>query len=197
MSGVKEKVLYSIRKKGRGWVFCAKNFLNIAHRNTLDKLLYRLEQQEIIRNINWGLYDYPIVNKEGKLEEPNLNAVIKAIEVQFNDSLQYSGQYSAYLLGLIDKPDKITYLSNKRKRQLEIRCYNIKINKTAIISPKNKNDKATIATQALIWIGKEGITNELLIDVLTQLNMKEKKKLRMLLKSAPVWLSNRLSKTLL
>ena len=86
--------------------------------------MHRLEKQSIIRHIGWGLYDYPILNKEGKAEEPNLETLIKALEVQLGDNFQYCGHYSAYLLGLDAKPTQITYLSNKRAHKFKI-CSNV------------------------------------------------------------------------
>ena len=97
MSQITKKVLYHIQKKGRGYVFCAKDFLKISHRNTLDKLLHRLNIKGTIRDIGWGLFDYPIIDRESSgYKPPSIIAIIRALQVQFNDKFQYSGEYAAY-----------------------------------------------------------------------------------------------------
>jgi len=181
---ITEKIKYKIRKQGRGWVFTPRDFLNIRHFNTINPLLDRLEQRGEIRSLGKGLYDYPVIDKEtGKAKSPKLDAVIRAIEIQYGDKLQFSGEYAAFLLGLTKRlPAELKYLSNKQSRVALVAGYNIKISKTLIPSPRNKYDKATLALQALRYIGKSKVTYSLVDGVLSKLSEKELKKFKKIAK---------------
>jgi len=181
---ITEKIKYKIKKQGRGWVFTPRDFLNIRHFNTINPLLDRLEKRGEIRSLGKGLYDYPIIDREtGKLKPPKLEGLIRALEVQLGDKFQFSGAYSAFLLGLTRRmPAELTYLSNKQSRVVEICGYKIKISKTFIPTPKNKYDKATLAVQALRYIGKSKVTHSILKATMAQLNAKELKKFQKLAK---------------
>ena len=61
-----EKILFKIKKKGRGWVFSPKDFVKIRHYNTINPLLDRLEKRGEIRSLGKGLYDLPIILKGNK-----------------------------------------------------------------------------------------------------------------------------------
>ena len=173
-----------IRNKGKGWVFTPRDFLKIRHFNTINPSLDRLESRGLIRSLGSGLYDYPVYNEDYiTLKEPKLEAVIRALEVQLDEKLQFSGAYACFLLGLTKlPPDEIKYLSNKRNRNITVRNFKIKISKTLIPATRNKYDKATLAIQAIRYIGKAKFKHESLIVILNQLNDKEIKKLKKLTK---------------
>jgi len=181
---ITEKIKYRIKKQGRGWVFTPRDFLNIRHFNTINPLLDRLEQRGEIRALGKGLYDYPVLDKETlKFKTPSLEAVIRALEVQLGEKLQFSGAYAAFLFGLTKTmPAELKYLSNKQNRIVVAAGYKIKISKTLIPAPKNKYDKPTLALQALRHLGKARVTYKILEEILTQLNDKEQKNFKKLAK---------------
>jgi|SaaInlStandDraft_7_1057024.scaffolds.fasta_scaffold04519_5 hypothetical protein len=175
---ITNKILYRIKCKGHGWVFTPKDFLNIRHFNTINPLLDRLEKRGEIRSLGKGIYDYPIFDTNAvKYQAPNLNAVIRVLEVQLNDRFLVSEEEAAYFFKVIpDKPKIIKYLSNKHTKQIDVCGFNIKIARTYIPAPRNKYDKATLAILSFKYLGKGKVTKELKIQILNQLDIKEQKK---------------------
>ncbi|MBT4922425.1 MAG: hypothetical protein HON23_05365 [Rickettsiales bacterium] len=175
---ITNKILYRVKCKGRGWVFTPKDFLGIRHFNTINPLLDRLEKRGEIRSLGKGLYDYPIFDiQTAKYQAPNLNAIIRVIEVQLNDRFLLSEEEAAYFFKISpDKPKIIKYLSNKHTKQIDVCGFNIKISRTCIPATKNKYDKATLAILAFKYLGKGKVTKELKTQILNQLDIKEKKK---------------------
>jgi hypothetical protein len=191
---ITNKIITTIQKKGRGWVFTNKSFLKLRHRNTIDKLISRICANGVIRHIGNGLYDYPVFdNNTEKYLPPKLKFVIKALETQLNVKLQYSGEYACYLLGIKkEKPQEIVFFTSGNSLRFNIlEEYEIILKKTSIPAPRNKEDKAILALQALIYLGKNNIyTEESLTTILKQLNTSEKKKFYSLKKYMPAWLNN-------
>ena len=160
-TNITQTIKYYIQKKGRGFVFTPNDFINIGHRNTVGKLLSRLSERGDIRSIGWGLYDYPRIDKDSnKYLDPELHSIIRAIEIQYGDKLQYGGEYSLYLLGIHDeKPKNIIYLGNTRAKRIRVFTHDIIIKPTKIPVTKNKNDPHILAIQSLIYIGRKNISH--------------------------------------
>ena len=175
---ITNKILYKIRHKGRGWVFTPKDFLSIRHFNTINPLLDRLEKRGEIRSLGKGIYDYPIFNIEtGKYQKPNLDAIIRVLEIQLSDKFLVSEEDAAYFFGIIKrKPTIIKYLSNKHRKEIDICGFQIKLTKTYIPASKNKYDKATLAVLAFKYLGKDKASLKIKKLILMQLNIKEKNK---------------------
>lgn len=176
------KIQNKIIKQGRGWVFTPRDFLNIRHFNTVNPLLDRIESRGIIRSLGGGLYDYPVIDVDtGLPKSPKLHAVIRALEKQLNDKLQFSGAYACFLLGLTKKmPAELKYLSNKQSRVVESAGFKIKISSTIIPTPRNKYDKATLAIQAIKYIGKNKLQLAHVKKIKKQLSETELRKLKRL-----------------
>ena len=186
-----EKILFKIKKKGRGWVFSPKDFVKIRHYNTINPLLDRLEKRGEIRSLGKGLYDLPIIDESGEYLEPELDCIIKALQIQYGEKFQYGGEYSAYLLGLIDKkPNQIIYLTNGKARKIKVRGFDIIIKRTNIPSPAKINHKSFIALQAIIYLGKRNTSKAILEKVVSQFDVKELTKFNALHKYMPIWLIN-------
>ena len=85
------------------------------------------------------------------------------------------------------------FRSNNRTKNIDICSYKIKIKKTFIPTSINKEDKATLAIQAIIFIGKNNITREDMSKIFSLLEDKDVNKLKKLVRFAPVWISNYLN----
>ena len=58
-NNITDTITRRIRAKGRGWVFTPKDFLDIARQVTVNKILSRLAQKDIIRRLDQGIYYFP------------------------------------------------------------------------------------------------------------------------------------------
>ena len=190
---ITSKILYTIHKKGKGWVFSPQNFIKIRHLNTINPLLDRLEKRGHIRSLGKGLYDYPIIDKETNLPKPpKLDFIIRALEIQLTDKFAFNKEYSAFLFGVNKSlSGKIKYLTNnKQNKKIEVAGYNIELTKTSIPISKNKYDKSLIAVHAILYFGKKKISDEIIKKIISQLNEQEIKRLKALTKFAPAWVKD-------
>ena len=181
---ITQKTLFTIQKKGKGWVFSPVSFLKIRDYNTINPLLDRLENRGHFRSLGNGLYYDPVFDKDsGQFLPPTLNAIISALEIQAKDKFIHSNEYAAFLLGVIDSPPKeIKLLSgkNRNNKKIEVAGYKITIGKTSIPIPKNRFDKATLAFQTLKFVGMKNINSQVIAKVLCPLDEKEYAKLKKL-----------------
>lgn len=193
-----DKIKFAINKKGRGWVFTPRDFVNICSVRTINVILGRLALRNEIRNLGWGLYDLPVFNKETEqYKNPELHAVIRAIEIQLGELLQFSGEYACLLLGLSKSmPAGITYLSTEKSRVVNAAGYKINIRKTSLPAPKDKYDKATLAIQAMLHLKKDNVTDKILLKIIKQLDDKEKRKLKKLSKITSQWINKKVGEVI-
>ena len=193
-------------------MFSSKNFLKLCHRNSLDQLVHRLEKKEFIRRIGNGIYDYPRIDLESGLYlNPRIEDVVKALEIKFNEKLQYNGKTALKMLGfgdlvvipyepvLAENNEKFCYLTNGRSKKIKVLNYEINIIRTNIPTPAKKDDIVTLVMQGIIYLGedyfksKDGI--QTLNKLLAKLNEKQLNKFKKLIKFAPKWVSNLMHNT--
>ena len=79
MIKISDIILRRIRAKKRGWVFTPKNFTDIALRSAIDVTLHRLIKKGVIRKLDKGIYDYPIIHPKLGILAPDPDLIAKAI----------------------------------------------------------------------------------------------------------------------
>ena len=79
MGSISNSIIRRIRAKQRGWVFTPKNFIDLAPRNNIDIILYRLLKKGIIRKLARGIYDFPIKHPKLGTLASSPDAIAKAI----------------------------------------------------------------------------------------------------------------------
>jgi hypothetical protein len=122
---VKDRVLYRIHSKGRGWAFSATDFTGDFARWKADRSLADLAKEGKIRRIVQGLYDYPMYSDILKKEiaaDIHMEAVALArkygwrIYPDGNTALNYLGistQIAAKHIYLSDGPSKRYEIGNR------------------------------------------------------------------------------------
>jgi hypothetical protein len=183
------KIKNRIFGHGRGWVFTADNFLDIASRAAIDNILSRLVRRGTIRRLARGLYDFPKKHKIlGKLL-PRPEQVAIAIAGKEHLRLQPSGAYAANLLGLTNQvPAKIIFLTDGHERSVTIEKQSITLKKT---TPKNMATAGRISglvIQALRYIGKQHVNDEIIEKLARRLSKKDKQQLHKDIRFAPIWI---------
>ncbi len=122
MQSLADKTITRIQRKGRGFAFSGKDFLDLGSRASVDKALSKLTEDGQIRRISRGIYDYPRVSKAlgGELS-PDYDQVAHAIARKNGVRIEASGAWAANLLGLSPQvPAKIVYLTNGTSRSYRI-----------------------------------------------------------------------------
>lgn len=190
MESITDKVLRTIRGHGLGWVFCPANFAIIGSRSAVESALRRLKKEGIIRSIAHGLYDYPRKDPELGILAPSLDRIVEALETRDAVRLQPSGAYAANLLGLTNQvPMKLVFLTDGPMRKLQVGKRTIQLKHT---SPKNMVTAGRISGtvfQALRWLGKNNVDDDVIAALSDRLTSKEKAQLFLDINYASIWIA--------
>lgn len=191
MRSIKEKIIQKIKSKKRGWVFCAKDFIDLSTRNTIDKNLSRLADDSFIVKIDWGIYYYPIIQKDLGIIPPSIDDIAKAIAHSLGVSIFPSGAACANMLGFSNQvPAQNIYLTTgrsfKRKIGNNIICFkHSKINLLA-----DSSNKVMLIINALNYLGKNNITDDIINRCSSILNSVDKRYLTKISKQLSSWMSD-------
>ena len=191
MNSVSSKVLRRIRAKGRGWVFTAKDFLDLGTRNNVDQVLYRLTRQNKIRKIDRGIYDLPKTHPLLGTLSPDPDSLARVIAAQTGNFIQPSGARAANWLGISTQvPAKPVYLTTGPSQRRKVGGYVIKFKHTSITPPDNINSMASMTLQALLYLGKDQIDDKVLFTCSSQLSSKDKSQLTSMSNQVPSWMTD-------
>jgi hypothetical protein len=196
MRDLKGRIVARIRAKGRGRVYINKDFLDLGSRAAVDQALSRLVKTGVIRRIDRGIFDYPRTNPRLGLQlSPDADLAAQAVARRRGGHFQPSGAAAANALGLSTQvPGRNVYLTDTSSGQ-------VRLGKRTLIakhvSPKRlaSGDKATgPVLQALYFIGKDGLTDDVVSRLRSTLSDKDRKKLLLQSRYAVGWLSDAVKK---
>lgn len=190
MKMYKNKILRRIRGKCRGWVFTPKDFIDIASRNTVDQILFRLVKQAVIRKVSRGVYDFPVIHKKLGALTPNPDQLVRTIAAQTNDIIHPSGATAANQLGLdTHVPAKSVYFTSGQSRQKHIGDYTIQLKHSKIVSQFGMNPNLCRLILALQHLGKNHIDTKALNKCSRLLSKRDKKDLTKIIPKLPHWMA--------
>lgn len=187
MSSISTKIHNRIKGKGRGWVFGPADFLDLATRDTVDQTLSRLVKQDKIRRLGRGVYDFPKTDDLIGVLYPASEDVAKVLAS--DDVIFQSGAMAANILGFSTQvPVKAVFNSNHTNKVFTDGKYDIKIKRAKIQLIKNISDAANLLIQALSYLGRNNIDNDILKRSASVISDYDIKKLRKNMNSLPSWL---------
>lgn len=177
MNKIREQIERRITDAGQGYVFTRKDFQDIASTGSIGQILSRMVKDGIIRQIGRGIFDFPNTNPAlgGRLS-PDIDQAARAIARKFRWSILPYGNLAANRLGLSQQvPAKLTYLSDGPTKELKI--------DNRVIYFKHARPKEIYAdsyisglvVQALRYLGKDRISNEVIARLKQKLSRNEKK----------------------
>ena len=174
MQSVAKKLITRIRGNKRGWVFTPKDFLDLGTRQNIDFILHRLVKDNTIRRISRGIYDYPIQHSLLGSLSPTQDAIANAVARANNDTAQVSGAVATNLLGLSTQvPAKSVYATHKTRKTIHVGNRSIQLKPTN--SPMDdKNIKVTMVLQALKYLGKDNIDDQVILQCKNLLGINDK-----------------------
>lgn len=178
MISIEDKILARIKRNGRSWAFTNRDFIDLASPSTLDWSLYRLKDKKEIRSLLRGIYDYPGYSKLLQEElPPDLVSVANAIARKFQWHIQISGDTALNYLGLSTQvPMRTIYYSDGPNRTYSIlgrsiEFKHIRFNETKFLMPKSE-----LVVQALLALGQEQATPDVIQKLRAFLPEKERSK---------------------
>lgn len=182
-------ILRRIRAKQRGWVFTAKDFIDIAPRNTIGVTLHRLIKKGIIRKIGYGIYDFPAQHPKLGILAPSPDSIVSALATRTGDIIQPSGAQLANQLGLDTQvPAKPAYLTSGPSKKKKIANYPLTLNHSRFLNKNPWSDNVTRVINALHHMGKLHITDDMINKCRKTLTQRDKTQLKSNLKQLPYWM---------
>lgn len=184
------RVLKRIRGKRRGWVFTPKDLIDIAPRNAIDQILFRLVQQEIIRKLSRGIYDFPIIHSKLGALTPNPDKLAQVVATQTNDIIRPSGAAAANQLGLDTQvPAKAIYFTSGQSKKKHVGNYTIQLKHSKIVRQFGANPTLCKLILALQHLGKNNIDIKITNKCSQLLSKKDKEDLAKALTKIPQWMT--------
>ena len=178
-----------------GKPFTADDFRHVASYDNIKQALSRLVKMEKIRRLSRGIYVKP--EKDSILGELPTSAteIAKKLTASTGETITVHGAEAARILRLSTQvPIQKVFYTNGNSRVLKIGNQRITlkhINPSRLIAP---GTKVGLAISALIYLGKENITQEKIQKIKKQLSKNEFNAIFKKASALPAWLANTLFK---
>lgn len=164
LESIDDKILNSIKKRGRGVVFSTEEYAHYGDPDAVQKALSRMARKGVLLHVCHGIYCYPKIDKELGLGVlfPSYEDIAQVIARRDKVRIFPAGALAQNMLGLSTQvPMNVVYLTDGSNRKV-----NIKNGRGILfrhVSPKKLafNDKlAILITTALRDIGANNVTDE-------------------------------------
>lgn len=195
IKSVKDKILSRILGRGRGWAFTPNDFIADFKRWEISNSLEDLTNENKIRRIMRGLYDYPLYSELlNKFVAPDMEQVANALARKFAWRIQPSGETALNYLGLSTQVmGSYVYLSDGPSKKYDILGQTLEFKHTNLKEATLQNKTAAIVVQAIKATGEENITPEFLNKLKEKFNWEEWQKIKKNSVKAPLWVYNYIS----
>lgn len=191
MENIEDKILYRIKKCGRGYVFSASDFVSYGEPKSILKALERMTNSGVIVRVARGIYCFPKIDKVLGLGiiYPTFEEIAQYIAKRDKARIVPTGNYALNVLGLSTQvPANVVYLTDGSPRKIMLNSgRGIQFVKTA---PKNlafKNKLAMLLTFALKAIGEGNVTEEQRQHITNLLKNEDKEVIRKDFQLMPNW----------
>lgn len=189
-SSLENRIMASVVRRGRGSVFFGEDFRTMARPEAVRQALSRLARAGTIRRIGTGLYHYPAINEKlgGELP-PATDTVAQAIARRTGSRVVATGAQAANLLGLSTQvPAKPIYLTNGSSRSVAVGNQSIAFRHVGPRRMGVRNDISVMVFEALRYIGRTNVTDQVAARLRSSLPHAAKAELRRDLPHASIWM---------
>lgn len=178
-----------IEKAENGSVFVSTDFTDITDKKTVNMGLIRLADEGLIKKILFGVYYKPEFSKLlGETVAPSPNKVAHALARNFGWTIVPCGDTALNLLGLSTQvPSQWVYVSDGAYKEYTFDNTTIKFKRTTNKEISKVSYKTALTIQALKALGKENITEQVILRLKKILTDEEKEKMLAESKSATSW----------
>lgn len=167
----------------------AKDFLDIASRGTIDMTLSSLVREGSIRRVRRGLYDSPRVL--GGALSPDIDEAARAVARRHRWRIVPEGAWAANLLGLSTQvPAKIVYLSDGPNKKIDLGRRPIFFKHARPQAFVGELGKPALAVQALRYLGKDEVDEDVVSRLRHVLSEAERRKLVKATRFGVEWIYN-------
>ena len=188
MKSVQAQVVGRIRSKGKGAVFVPADFLDLGSRAAVDQALSRLARAGTIRRVTRGVYDFPKHHPRLGLLSPALDRVAAAIARSTGSKIQVAGAQAANSLGVSTQiPARLVYLTDGLTRTVRVGNQAIHFRHAAPRKLAAAGTTAGAVIQALLYLGRSGVTLRVVQSIRSALNDDDRTALRRNATRVPAW----------
>lgn len=179
----------NIEKAENGSVFVSTDFTDITDKKTVNMGLIRLASEGLIKKILFGVYYKPKFSELlGEAVAPSPNKVAHALARNFGWTIVPCGDTALNLLGLSTQvPSQWVYVSDGAYKEYTFDNTTIKFKRTTNKEISKVSYKTALTIQALKALGKENITEQVILRLKKILTDEEKEKMLAESKSATSW----------
>lgn len=179
----------NIEKAENGSVFVSTDFTDITDKKTVNMGLIRLADEGLIKKILFGVYYKPEFSELlGETVAPSPNKVAHALARNFGWTIVPCGDTALNLLGLSTQvPSQWVYVSDGAYKEYTFDNTTIKFKRTTNKEISKVSYKTALTIQALKALGKENITEQVILRLKKILTDEEKEKMLAESKSATSW----------
>jgi len=185
----KNLIVSRIYGRGRGWAFTPNDFIKDFKRWEIDNSLEDLTNEEKIRRILRGLYDYPLYSEILKKNvAPDIEQVANALARKFSWRIQPTGDTALNYLNLSTQVmGNYIYLSDGPIKKYDICGQILEFKHTTLKEATLQYKTASLVVQAIKAIGAEKITSEFLEKLKAKFIKDEWQQIKKDSSKAPMW----------
>lgn len=189
MESVENKIISYIKRKPKGELLFAEDFIAFADTKRINKALERLHDQKQLTRVAMGIYtrpkEDPIIGKV----LPTVEQVARAIAKRDKARIIPTGAQALYQLGLTNQvPMNVVFYTDASDRKIQVGKRKITFKKGAARNLSYKGKLSTLAIQAMKSIGKDKIRPEEIELIQNRIKEEDPKLLQHDLRLAPAWI---------
>lgn len=189
MESIENKILNKVKRRPRGEIVFAEDFIVFADSKRVNKALERLHDQGHLMRVAIGIYTRPKEDPIVGQVKPTVEQVAKAIAKRDKARIVPTGTQALYQLGLSNQvPINVVYYTDASDRSIQIGKRKITFKKGAARNVAYKGKISTLAIQALKSIGKDQVSSNDLQFIKKRLIEEDPGILEHDLRLAPAWI---------
>ena len=190
MKSYTDKIEERINSSSFNQVFSVNDFLDIASYETVKRTLNRLVKSNKIKRIINGFYYKANYNELiGDYEAVSIHELALAIARKYNWNIAPYNSTALNLLGLSTQvPSHYKYISSGRYKEYNIGDTILEFKKVSPGEIANMSIKTATVIQAIKSLGKDNITDDVILKIRKNLSVKEKEDLLRDAKSTSSWI---------
>jgi hypothetical protein len=187
---VEREILDRMKAEGKGTVFTASDFHDLASPSAVYQVLSRCARGGTIRKVARGVYGLPHRDRQLRDVPPSVDAVARAMQVRGALRLQPAGAHAANLLGLSTQvPVRTVFLTDGLSRTVKLGRRQILLKRTTPRQMATAGRISGTVIQALRWIGRPNVDEKTIASLRRRLTKREKAQLLADRRHAPEWIA--------
>lgn len=189
---VAEAILNRIKRMPKGRPFAGAVFAQVGSRASVDKALSRLVLSGSLERITRGVYMRPKLSKHTGRFHPSPLTVMEVITKANGETIQMHGAEAVRRLGLSTQMQVLpTYYTSGSTREIKVGNAVVRLKHVSSNRLQHAGTKVGMALIALHYIGKEGLSVQIVSKITSALSSEELDKLRAC--KMPEWMRSALS----